>query len=475
MAEVTEQNVVVKVPVNNGKTVDVLGIAVVNTETLKTEFKVSVDGNKTYETVAVMEGSSGDNFSNTVRLTKYVTFFTAAKQQNKRLPEDADRAEELRSKFNQLAARPIKQSAKAVAEVPEYAEDIKKLQVKHSNEPFLSGITVTTSSGSAQRDTDTQPSPQETLGATGINGENVSEDPFQPLTFESKGMEFGKKFGNVSALVYPESLRDLGQDYVKFRTYRYKPQTITSEYSFKSAEYSGASEGPVIYLPTSGGVQDNNTVSWGPNNINPLQTAMFKEAYGLIRTNNVEGQLKDLGERVRNLFTSQSGNLATATATYFASQAAGVNNLLARTSGAIFNPNLTLLFNNPELRSFSFRYRLCPRDEPEAIVVRRIIRWFKQSMAVRRAEGELFLLTPNVYNISYHSRNSGDNPHKAIGRVKTCALVGCSVNYVPDGAYMTFDDSANTMTSYEISLSFNELDPVYYDQYDDIPNDEIGY
>ena len=60
-------------------------------------------------------------------------------------------------------------------------------------------------------------------------------------------------------------------------------------------------------------------------------------------------------------------------------------------------------------------------------------------------------------------------------KIKTCALINCSVNYTPDGSYMTFNDSLRTMTSYEISLQFSELEPVYESDYKDIADDEIGY
>ena len=51
-----------------------------------------------------------------------------------------------------------------------------------------------------------------------------------------------------------------------------------------------------------------------------------------------------------------------------------------------------------------------------------------------------------------------------------------AVNYVPDGTYMTLPDSA--MTTYELALSFQELDPIYDSDYTKLDNDqdlEIGF
>ena len=91
-------------------------------------------------------------------------------------------------------------------------------------------------------------------------------------------------------------------------------------------------------------------------------------------------------------------------------------------------------------------------------------------MAVRKASGNLFLTTPNVFRIQYQKGNTGED-HDGLNRVKDCALLGCNVNYTPEGNYSTFTDG--TMTMYELSLSFGELNPIYADEYDSIQG--IGF
>jgi hypothetical protein len=39
------------------------------------------------------------------------------------------------------------------------------------------------------------------------------------------------------------------------------------------------------------------------------------------------------------------------------------------------------------------------------------------------------------------------------------------VNYTPDGNYMTY--SGGSMTQYDLSMTFGEIDPVYAQDYDD--------
>ena len=84
-----------------------------------------------------------------------------------------------------------------------------------------------------------------------------------------------------------------------------------------------------------------------------------------------------------------------------------VNQLLARQSGQIFNPNMELLFNGPTLRNFRFSFKMTPRSPEEAEQCRLIIRSFKMNMAPKVTSGRgtqsLFLNTPNVFELRYKS------------------------------------------------------------------------
>ena len=52
-------------------------------------------------------------------------------------------------------------------------------------------------------------------------------------------------------------------------------------------------------------------------------------------------------------------------------------------------------------------------------------------------------------------------------------MTSFEVDYTPDGNYSTLRDGF--MTSYTISMSFKELEPVFYEDYDDTPADSIGF
>ena len=178
-------------------------------------------------------------------------------------------------------------------------------------------------------------------------------------------------------------------------------------------------------------------------------------AGGQVVIDNIIGKVKSEGENINKALVSA-----------FVGAAIG-KNVLARTTGAILNPNIELLFNAPQLRTFSYRFQLSAREKPDTDEIQKIIRFFKKGMAVRRTPSELFLLTPNIFEIQYKYK---DSDHPYINKIKTCALTNFQVDYTPTGSYMTFNDGS--MVSYVINLTFEELQPIYQDDY---PNTGIGY
>ena len=96
-------------------------------------------------------------------------------------------------------------------------------------------------------------------------------------------------------------------------------------------------------------------------------------------------------------------------------------------------------------------------------------------MSERSTKTNVFLKEPYVFKIEYQTDEN--NPHPSINKIKECALLDCSVNYTPDGSYMTFNDEERTMTSYSISLQFQEIEPIYNVDYntEDVPMSHIGY
>lgn len=223
-----------------------------------------------------------------------------------------------------------------------------------------------------------------------------------------------------------------------------------------------------VRLPISGAIVDANTVGWGQDDLDPISIGAAK----LFR----DGALKGLGtvganaEDMVSQITSNMEDAKTGAVTHLMAEAIGkpVNALLSRTTGSIINPNVELLFNGVSLRPFNFSFKMSARTEEEATAIKKIIYFFKKGMAAKQTKSGFFLKKPYVFDIEY--LHNGQK-HPGMNLIKQCALQNFGVNYVPDGQYAAHEDG--NMTSYEITMQFTELDPLYFDDYDD--THPIGY
>ena len=293
-----------------------------------------------------------------------------------------------------------------------------------------------------------------------------------------------RQFGTLR---YPLDLAGTTQDRIRFSMYENLGSNIKTNVSqVFSANFQGqiiqrknntTSLGEV-FLPIQPSITDRNSVEWSGGKLNALEAAAIGASYGGITSpdvanyasellGNIKSQIKEISKD-KNHPLRQSLNL------FLAQEAVGIQGVLSRASGAVVNPNLELLFNGPTLRPFNFTFKLSPRSSLEATSVRKIIRFFKEGMSVRTAASNVFLKSPHFFDIEYQD-GSGGGEHKSLPRIKRCALIDCSVDYTPDGTYMTYNDSAKTLTSYQLSLSFSELDPIYDEDYKQVPEDEIGF
>ena len=219
-----------------------------------------------------------------------------------------------------------------------------------------------------------------------------------------------------------------------------------------------------VTLPIPNGVSDQNAVNFGAGTLNPAQKELSNIAFKTILEGVGEG-----GRQARKAFDKavKNKNIQRAVAGYISGTAVGIdpNEILSRLDGTIFNNNLALLFKGPTLRPFTFQFTLSPRDRKEAVSVQKIIRAFKQSSATQKTTGDIFLAAPNTYGLQFFK---GPTPHSFLPQLKECALLNVGVNYMPDNSYMTYEDSS--MVSYSLTLSFQELEPIFNSDFEDLDN-----
>ena len=273
--------------------------------------------------------------------------------------------------------------------------------------------------------------------------------------------------------IFPETLRVSGnnQDFLKIDMMKYQPNEIkVQDLGFSDREMNRKSIGTVV-LPIPGGIKDQQQVSWASDSMDATAIALSDIALTTI-TEGVgagigaaEGAVGRAGSNISDIKKALSANIAGA--------AAGANRLLTRQTGAIMNPNMELLFDSPQLRNFTFSFLLSPRSKKEAGDIVKIIRFFKQGMAPIRSKSRLFLRSPHTFRLAYKYRertpslgaekNNPATDHKFLNKFKECAMNGFGVDYTPNGQYSTYEDGS--MTAYQITMNFQEIAPIYNDDY----------
>jgi hypothetical protein len=354
------------------------------------------------------------------------------------------------------------------------------------------------SNGNADQDPPTGGGPGPDVTKTGNQpssnsaneGNNQTTKSSKSLTTKTQQGDKGSQLQSRSSkgeeganlLYYPVKMKG---DRIKIEIKTYQKSGLTSasqKFGFGSASLREAKLLQTIFLPIQRGAADTLSCSWGEGEMDPFTQQAANVAYSAISTTADAGMIagfKALGktgkEAIENLLSDEAGpEMRSLINSYFTRMAVGGGaGFLSRTAGASINNNLELLFQGPTLRSFSFTFRLTPREPDETEMIKKIIRSFKISMVPEATETNLFLLAPRVFDLTYMTEVKGSlQNHKYMNRFKRCALKDFSVNYTPDGQYMTYSDTG--MTSYELSMTFAELDPVLANDYGDISATDEG-
>jgi len=246
-----------------------------------------------------------------------------------------------------------------------------------------------------------------------------------------------------------------------------------------------------VLLPMPSNLQDGNSVSYNDSTMNSVTAAAIGGATQTMKV----GQAKGFNTAMDGLKSTISataiesgvaglglGNATDLATKYIAAQAVNIfganvtlEQIMARQTGEIFNPNMELLFSGPTLRAFKFQFKMMPRNRDESDQVKRIIRTFKKNMAPKTNKSNLFLNTPNIFELRYRQ---GESEHKFLHKFKQCVLQDIAINYTGEGNYATYDDG--TPISMIMDLTFKELEPIYDIDYNDPDTNEplddtVGY
>jgi hypothetical protein len=289
-------------------------------------------------------------------------------------------------------------------------------------------------------------------------------------------------------LRYP--IKNIGpqDDYFKIDVIEYKAPglNLTGGFALRTTEEALQQSGNIkkslatIILPMPANIQDNNAADWVSGTMNPIQGTLTNAASSAVQSGNPVGSLAEsiskFGQNLTSALSTGEGQKAASAGTAAAALGSllgqgDINQIISRATGQVFNQNVELLFNGVSMRpAFSFNFDMVPRSQKESEMIKKIIRTFKVNMTPQKGNpstngGGLFVKAPNVFKLEYMS---GGKPHPFLHQFKPCALTQMSVNYNGSAQYATYPDA--TPVHMQLSLQFQELSPIYREDYVDNAN-----
>lgn len=236
----------------------------------------------------------------------------------------------------------------------------------------------------------------------------------------------------------------------------------------------------VMYMPEDIGAAYG--ANWGGKGFTNAGADIMKQAGTLLNVKDFSG----FGSTLQNM-----GNAMTRGQSLIASGIAGAmnalpgkiggsvdtNDVLGGIGGVILNPNAELLFSGFDLRNFGLNFKMAPRSEKEAVMIRDICTTFKRASlphlgaapgntianifknkdnTAEKNDNRNYIGVPNLCIVEFMK---GANPHPYLTQFKPCAIREVNITYTPDGQYSTYRDGSPVATG--LSLSFIESKLVY--------------
>jgi hypothetical protein len=295
---------------------------------------------------------------------------------------------------------------------------------------------------------------------------------------------------------YPSKRLDDHTDYVKITCYEYVPPGVgelssgnfnipTSDTNYEYRTIGNREVRGYVLLPIPQKLPLNSqSVSWTEGNINGLSaTALGSITEVLNDKSLVDALPKGIMGFINKATNAIQTGKGQATVQQFAAsealkQLTGQDlfgEVLRRQGGVVFNENIELLFGGVNLRGpFDLTFDLAPRGVDEKIKIKDMIFFLKQEMSAKKGSrdggaGGLFLSAPSVFKVEYMS---GNKEHPFLNRYKICALQNLSLDFTGSNTYSTYSDG--TPVHMILNLQFQELTPIYSEDYNRVQNPEAN-
>ena len=324
------------------------------------------------------------------------------------------------------------------------------------------------------------PESEADLNKTGSGGGDEKPKKAQSLRYPLKRIENKSDYMEIQVIEYEPPTFNLGNN--KTDTTNVDLATIgTGTESNRVTESNRKKKvKKYIYLPIPQNLSDTNSITWGDDKLNPLEAFGLSAATGAVQNmQGAQAQARRFFNKVSDPGSILAKNKDTINATIGAALyntlggSVSLQSVLTRATGQVLNPNLELLFQGVNIRSFPFVFDFAPRDQREAREVKKIIRAFKESAAAKDESieklGKVFIKSPDVFIVKF---KTGGKDHPFLNRFKPMALVDMSLNYTASGTYATYQDG--TPVHIQMSLTFKELNPIYASDYTEDKEGKLG-
>ena len=306
-------------------------------------------------------------------------------------------------------------------------------------------------------------------------------------SFNGDGTAIAGAGGSVR---YPhDMLIDEAEDFVMFDFYDYKPpfqnkkslndaggesyaNLTLGDYNATgfSGDYFKDKAYPQILLYMPQDIQDAFSAKWEGKKFGALTT-------GIIAAAGQEGSIEKLKKAGNTLdkaldksMVESAASIVTGLAQKITGDQISAGDLFGGISGVVRNPNVEVLFQSMELRTFDLTFKMSPFDDQDSLRIEAIIKIFKQAMLPQYSLGtdvEVFgqkndalqagfIQVPKVCAVNFMR---GSQRNRFLPRYKMCAITDVNVNYTPDNVYATIDRNMPVAT--ELKISFMETKLVF--------------
>lgn len=282
---------------------------------------------------------------------------------------------------------------------------------------------------------------------------------------------------------YPGDIAESNSDFCHFQFYEYKPPyagggasevDYVDQYNKNLESYTSTAKGYediIMYMPEDMSASYQGT--WGGREFGPLAPIALAGAGQIMamgkddiqtKGGGIMSQLSGIG--IQGMLPYVGASMVAKAMNSVPGFGGGVttNDILASTRGQILNPNTEVLYQGPQLRTFSLSFKMVARTSDEATEIKKIVNQFKKASLPAGSSGteKNLIGVPKIVKVTFKQAISSDTAakeNKWISQYKHCALGGVDVNYTPDGTWATYRDGSPVAT--QLTLQFQELKLVY--------------